>query len=127
MAVRPFFFSLFLLPRRPLPRPLPLPLPPLHLLLPSPSVRNSRLLLPPSIIRLPNPFLSSFSSLAHRRLPCRPAFTPSAAAASTLAQKIGKATRRPGAASKARVYADVNVVRPKDYWDYESLTVQLGL
>ncbi|KAI9113673.1 hypothetical protein K1719_015600 [Acacia pycnantha] len=45
---------------------------------------------------------------------------------STLAQKIGKATRRPGAASKARVYADVNVIRPKEYWDYESLTVQWG-
>lgn len=44
----------------------------------------------------------------------------------TLAQKIGKAVRRPGAPSKARVYADVNVIRPKDYWDYESLTVQWG-
>lgn len=30
------------------------------------------------------------------------------------------------AMSKARVYADVNVVRPKEYWDYESLTVQWG-
>ncbi|XP_058069940.1 casein kinase II subunit alpha-2 isoform X2 [Magnolia sinica] len=28
--------------------------------------------------------------------------------------------------SKARVYTDVNVLRPKDYWDYESLTVQWG-
>ncbi|URE01127.1 Casein kinase II [Musa troglodytarum] len=28
--------------------------------------------------------------------------------------------------SKARVYADINVLRPKDYWDYESLTVQWG-
>ncbi|KAK6923132.1 Protein kinase domain, partial [Dillenia turbinata] len=44
----------------------------------------------------------------------------------TLAQKIGKSIRRPGAASKARVYADVNVIRPKDYWDYETLTVQWG-
>ncbi|TXG59299.1 hypothetical protein EZV62_013872 [Acer yangbiense] len=44
----------------------------------------------------------------------------------TLAQKIGKSIRRPGAPSKARVYPDVNVVRPKDYWDYESLTVQWG-
>lgn len=44
----------------------------------------------------------------------------------TLAQKIGKAVRRPGAPSKARVYADVNVIRPKDYWDYESLAVQWG-
>lgn len=32
---------------------------------------------------------------------------------------------RPGM-SKARVYTDVNVVRPKEYWDYESLTVQWG-
>ncbi|CAL9240426.1 unnamed protein product, partial [Arabidopsis halleri] len=44
----------------------------------------------------------------------------------TLAQKIGKSIRRAGAPSKARVYADVNVVRPKDYWDYESLAVQWG-
>ncbi|XP_042509275.1 casein kinase II subunit alpha-4, chloroplastic-like [Macadamia integrifolia] len=43
-----------------------------------------------------------------------------------LAQKIGKSTRRPGAASKARVHADVNVLRPKEYWEYESLTVQWG-
>ncbi|XP_057960422.1 casein kinase II subunit alpha-2-like isoform X1 [Malania oleifera] len=28
--------------------------------------------------------------------------------------------------SKARVHADVNVLRPKAYWDYESLTVQWG-
>lgn len=44
----------------------------------------------------------------------------------TLAQRIGKSVRRPGAPSKARVYADVNVIRPKEYWDYESLTVQWG-
>uniref|UniRef100_A0A2P2L223 Casein kinase II subunit alpha n=2 Tax=Rhizophora mucronata TaxID=61149 RepID=A0A2P2L223_RHIMU len=49
-----------------------------------------------------------------------------APAADTLAQKIGKSIRRPGAPSKARVYPDINVVRPKDYWDYESLTVQWG-
>ncbi|GFP83919.1 casein kinase ii subunit alpha-1 [Phtheirospermum japonicum] len=28
--------------------------------------------------------------------------------------------------SRARVYADVNVHRPRDYWDYESFTVQWG-
>jgi len=28
--------------------------------------------------------------------------------------------------SKARVYADVNVHRPRDYWDYEALTVNWG-
>lgn len=44
----------------------------------------------------------------------------------TLAQKIGKSIRRPGAPSKSRVYPDVNVVRPKEYWEYESLTVQWG-
>lgn len=30
------------------------------------------------------------------------------------------------AMSQSRVYADVNVQRPRDYWDYESLTVQWG-
>ncbi|KAG0467173.1 hypothetical protein HPP92_018753 [Vanilla planifolia] len=30
----------------------------------------------------------------------------------------------PGVASKARVFAEVNVTRPKEYWDYESVTVQ---
>lgn len=44
----------------------------------------------------------------------------------TLAQKIGKSVRLPGAISKARVHADVNVARPKEYWDYETLTVQWG-
>mmetsp|Transcript_35417 Transcript_35417/g.55297 ORF Transcript_35417/g.55297 Transcript_35417/m.55297 type:complete len:324 (+) Transcript_35417:174-1145(+) len=28
--------------------------------------------------------------------------------------------------SKARVYSDVNVTRPKEYWDYESIAVQWG-
>ncbi|KAG6382847.1 hypothetical protein SASPL_157435 [Salvia splendens] len=28
--------------------------------------------------------------------------------------------------SKARVYADINVLRPREYWDYENLTVQWG-
>ncbi|RAL40732.1 hypothetical protein DM860_008430 [Cuscuta australis] len=44
----------------------------------------------------------------------------------TLDQKFGKAIRLPGAPSKAQVYADVNVIRPKEYWDYESLTIQWG-
>ncbi|CAN1343078.1 Casein kinase II subunit alpha-4, chloroplastic [Linum perenne] len=43
-----------------------------------------------------------------------------------MSQKIGKSVRRPGAPSKARVYPDVNVIRPKEYWDYETLTVQWG-
>ncbi|KAL0431504.1 UNVERIFIED_CONTAM: Casein kinase II subunit alpha-4, chloroplastic [Sesamum radiatum] len=51
---------------------------------------------------------------------------PAVSVPETMAQKIGKAIRRPGAASKARVYQDINVLRPKEYWDYESLTVQWG-
>jgi len=39
--------------------------------------------------------------------------------------EISDSNRR-RAMSKARVYADINVVRPKEYWDYESLTVQWG-
>ncbi|XP_010906281.1 casein kinase II subunit alpha-2 isoform X3 [Elaeis guineensis] len=53
----------------------------------------------------------------------RPAIAPQT---ETLAHKIGKSIRRPGAASKARAYADINVHRPNEYWDYESLTVQWG-
>ncbi|CAK9144042.1 unnamed protein product [Ilex paraguariensis] len=51
---------------------------------------------------------------------------PSFSLSETLAQKIGKSIRRPGAPSKARVYSDINVIRPKEYWDYESLAVQWG-
>jgi hypothetical protein len=43
-----------------------------------------------------------------------------------LAQKVGKSIRRPGVMFKAQVYAEVNVQRPKDYWDYEALIVQWG-
>ncbi|GJT97355.1 casein kinase II subunit alpha [Tanacetum coccineum] len=51
---------------------------------------------------------------------------PTSSLQETLAHKIGKAVRHNGAPSKAKVYADVNVVRPKDYSDYESLAVQWG-
>ena len=43
-----------------------------------------------------------------------------------MAQRIGKAIRRDAVVSKARVYTDVNVNRPREYWDYESLTVNWG-
>ena len=43
-----------------------------------------------------------------------------------MAQRIGKAIRRDAVVSKARVYADVNVNRPREYWDYEALTVSWG-
>ena len=71
---------------------------------------------PPPHIASPSLFLRRIASPQHHRLK----------QSDTLAQKIGKSIRRPGAPSKARVYPDVNVVRPKDYWDYESLTVQWG-
>ncbi|CAI0430406.1 unnamed protein product [Linum tenue] len=41
-------------------------------------------------------------------------------------RQIPSSDRRLRSMSKARVYTDVNVVRPKEYWDYESLTVQWG-
>ena len=41
-------------------------------------------------------------------------------------QRIGKAIRRDVVQSRARVFADVNVTRPKEYWDYESVTVTWG-
>ncbi|KAG0468836.1 hypothetical protein HPP92_018164 [Vanilla planifolia] len=65
----------------------------------------------------------------HPDPPIAPSKEPSgrsAAAAETLAHRIGKAVRMPGVASKARVFAEVNVTRPKEYWDYESVTVQWG-
>lgn len=43
------------------------------------------------------------------------------------AVKFSKAVRNKGGMmSRARVYADVNVTRPKDYWDYETLSIQWG-
>ncbi|GJN23218.1 hypothetical protein PR202_gb10847 [Eleusine coracana subsp. coracana] len=41
--------------------------------------------------------------------------------------RFSRARRHPeGAASLARVYADANAQRPKEYWDYESLDIQWG-
>lgn len=42
--------------------------------------------------------------------------------------RFGKAIRvdPEGMMSSARVYADINVNRPKDYWDYESFSVAWG-
>jgi len=60
----------------------------------------------------------------------RVAPTASAAAAEAplpITPRFGRATRFPGgAASVARVYADANAQRPKEYWDYESLDIQWG-
>ncbi|KAG5057557.1 hypothetical protein JHK86_012553 [Glycine max] len=78
----------------------------------------------PSPLRSPN-FPQTFSLRRFAAAPlARP--PPPPPPLDAMAQKIGKSTRRPGSSSKARVYADVNVVRPKEYWDYESLNVQWG-
>eukprot|EP00243_Klebsormidium_subtile_P004430 TRINITY_DN18406_c0_g1_i1.p1 TRINITY_DN18406_c0_g1~~TRINITY_DN18406_c0_g1_i1.p1 ORF type:complete len:447 (+),score=102.62 TRINITY_DN18406_c0_g1_i1:271-1611(+) len=63
------------------------------------------------------------SSVA-KRSSCVPNAEPSRAI--SVIQRIARAFRQRGAMSKARVYADVNVQRPKEYWDYEALTVQWG-
>lgn len=83
------------------------------------SISSSATNFPPpfSVLRR---FATSFSQ------PRRPQYPPPPPRPDTLAQRIGKSIRRPGASSKARIYADVNVVRPKEYWDYESLAVQWG-
>jgi len=68
----------------------------------------------------------------HRRRRLAPtAYAAAAAAASEaplpMMPRFGRATRHPGAAaSVARVYADANAQRPKEYWDYESLDIQWG-
>ncbi|KAJ1701631.1 hypothetical protein LUZ63_001410 [Rhynchospora breviuscula] len=69
--------------------------------------------------------LRLFSAAAHSPTRHRSVLA-SLAQAQPMSQRISKAMRQPGAASKARVYADVNVVRPADYWDYESLSVTWG-
>uniref|UniRef100_A0A0D9VZC9 Casein kinase II subunit alpha n=1 Tax=Leersia perrieri TaxID=77586 RepID=A0A0D9VZC9_9ORYZ len=79
----------------------------------------------------------------HNRRRRRPSLYPTAAAAAAYEAeallpmqkqqqqqqqpRIGRATRHPGgAASVARVYADANSQRPKEYWDYESLDIEWG-
>ena len=44
-----------------------------------------------------------------------------------MAQRFSKAIRhKDGMMSTARVYADINTNRPKDYWDYENLSIEWG-
>uniref|UniRef100_A0A0D9ZDJ6 Casein kinase II subunit alpha n=1 Tax=Oryza glumipatula TaxID=40148 RepID=A0A0D9ZDJ6_9ORYZ len=72
------------------------------------------------------------SNSRRRRRPLAPTVYAAAAAAAAEAPlpmppRIGRATRHPGgAASVARVYADANSQRPKEYWDYESLDIEWG-
>ena len=98
--------------------------PPLSLLSRSSNPPLS-ILSPLSLRRRVSSSPATFLSRRHRPPPSPP---PPAQRLSheTLAQKIGKSVRLAGAESKARVYSDVNVVRPKEYWDYESLAVQWG-
>eukprot|EP00793_Prasinoderma_coloniale_P002804 PRCOL_00002286-RA len=58
--------------------------------------------------------------------PRAPAAAPRERRAAAAMQRIGKAIRRDVVQSRARVFADVNVTRPKEYWDYESVTVTWG-
>ncbi|XP_020398967.1 casein kinase II subunit alpha-4, chloroplastic [Zea mays] len=68
----------------------------------------------------------------HRRHRLAPTAYAAAAAAAAeaplpMTSRFGRATRQlGGAASVARVYADANAQRPKEYWDYESLDIQWG-
>lgn len=64
----------------------------------------------PPILRIPNHLIETTNTftIVHQRY----------------RTQISGSNRR--AMSKARVYTDVNVLRPKEYWDYESLTVQWG-
>ncbi|KAE8665763.1 Casein kinase II subunit alpha-1 [Hibiscus syriacus] len=76
------------------------------------------------VIRLPYHQLSTLSpplaSLRHRRLP---PIRGGDRFDSCKMDEISRSNRRE-IMSKARVHADVNVLRPKEYWDYESLIVQ---
>lgn len=40
--------------------------------------------------------------------------------------RYSKACRSPSCPSISRVYADINDKRPPEYWDYESLNIQVG-
>lgn len=43
-----------------------------------------------------------------------------------MSTRIGNAVRRAATPSKARVYAEANDEKPREYWDYEALSVQWG-
>ena len=60
-------------------------------------------------------------SLLRRAVPVQLPRAPS------MAQRFSKAVRdQDMMLSRARVYTDVNVNRPKEYWDYEALQIQWG-
>jgi hypothetical protein len=84
---------------------------------PDDNKRSQRLQNTPFSAASASPYTSSGDSCSSTS----PARSPRTA---NLAQKIEKSVRRPSVMLKARVYTDVNVQRPKEYWDYETLTVQ---
>ena len=46
---------------------------------------------------------------------------------SILSQRLGRfASQEMASGSKARVYADVNFHRPREYWDYEAHVIEWG-
>lgn len=59
-----------------------------------------------------------------RRVP--PSYVPSKQSSLTGFLNFSEAGIVKRAMSEARVYADVNVFRPREYWDYDSFTVQWG-
>nr|CAD1823517.1 unnamed protein product [Ananas comosus var. bracteatus] len=67
----------------------------------------------------PSPLISVTIAVAAATRPC-PAI---AFVVDAIAERISKFLRRPDATSKACIYADLNVHRPKEYWDYETLAV----
>lgn len=67
----------------------------------------------------PTPTAPSSHKRHNRRI-----VAPSKYVSENLAQRIMKAVRRPGTPSKARVYADVNAQRDREYWDYESFDLK---
>ena len=103
---------------------IPLPLPPFPPVPPTPSSKPYPRLAAAGGGRLSTGKKATVPILA-RSLPpgaVAPPPTDRSVVGSVAAAGSGSA----GAMSKARVYADVNVLRPKEYWDYEALTVQWG-
>ncbi|KAM3260469.1 hypothetical protein ACQJBY_051621 [Aegilops geniculata] len=63
----------------------------------------------------------------HRRRHSPAAYAAAAEESPRPMPPIGRATRHPaGATPIARVYADANSQRPKEYWDYEALDIEWG-
>lgn len=92
-------------------------------LLPLPSATPQRLLLCLLSTAAPR---HSHGHHHHRRRHSPTAYAAAAESPRPM-PPIGRATRHPaGATPIARVYADANSQRPKEYWDYEALDIEWG-